>query len=92
MKKLNIISSNENNKVINITSEDDFKKFLRETEENYQAVLGLYKFNSTAPCFLIRLKNNEYEVAYLSNHKKTNHLQDSFKHYNYIVIDKRDFD
>ena len=29
MQKLNIIPSNKNNKVINITSEDDFKKFLR---------------------------------------------------------------
>lgn len=92
MKKLNIISPNKNNKVINITSEDDFKKFLSKAEDNHQAVLGLYKFSSTASYFLIRLNNNEYEVAYLSDYNKTNSLPDSFRDYNYIVIDKCDFD
>lgn len=95
MQKLNITLPNNNNnndKVVNITSEDQFKQFLRDADKKGQVVLGLYKGGIFAPIFLISLnKIDGYKTFWWTEGHKKEGLEGNFNDYNYIVVDKMDF-
>lgn len=90
MQKLNITLPNNNNKIVNITSEDQFKQFLRDADKKGQVVLGFYKGGIFAPIFLITLNVvNGYKTFWWK--KGISEFEGNFNDYNYIVIDKSDF-